>query len=529
VKPDLIVDGGNLPAAAHALRDLIAKSGTIFDRDGPARIVRPSDGGLPLVTPLTPQHVVLEAHRLARPVNTNGNPITLTDRVAKLYLALSGEWGLSPLVGISSAPLLADDGSIRLVEGYDTSGGLWCMNLPQLTMPDRPSRADAEAALLLLRQTFRTFPFADSVRIFDRSLRVEVVDLEQRIGADESALLHGLLTAVCRSSLRLAPGLVMTAPVLSGAAVGKGLLARALSLIAFGSVPHAFTMDSNRDELDKRLVAALLEARPFIFLDNVNGVALRSDTLASVMTERPAHVRILSVSRMATLNSAAFICVTGNGLTMTEDLVRRFLLSELDARCEDPEQREFQTGFLEQIERRRSELLAAALTIWRWGRQTSPQLTRGRSLGSFERWAQWCRDPLLALGCPDPVERVRALKGRDTGRQRVAEILELWWASHRSAAMKVADLADPLKNTIDPQGRSRQHLVSAVQKLAGTRAAGFVLTRQEPAGRWGTAAYRLVQTSDQTAAPGDLPEESAATTAARMPCTRLTYQSKSRP
>jgi putative SOS response-associated peptidase YedK len=31
--------------------------------------------------------------------------------------------------------------------------------------------------------------------------------------------------------------------------------------------------------------------------------------------------------------------------------------------------------------------------------------------------------------------------------------------------------------------------------LAGTRAAGFVLTRQEPAGKWGAATNSLVRTS----------------------------------
>jgi hypothetical protein len=33
-----------------------------------------------------------------------------------------------------------------------------------------------------------------------------------------------------------------------------------------------------------------------------------------------------------------------------------------------------------------------------------------RLLGSFEQWAEWCRDPLLALGCRDSVERIDAVK-----------------------------------------------------------------------------------------------------------------------
>ena len=187
-----------------------------------------------------------------------------------------------------------------------------------------------------------------------------MVDIGTPPGRDESAFLLDLQTAVCRPSLWLAPGALFTAPAVSGAGSGKGLLVRATCMIAFGISPRAFTTGSERHELDKRFAAELMEAQPALFLDNANGLALRSDTLASVLTERPARVRVLGRSLMVPLNSTAFIAVTGNGLTVTEDLARRFIPCELDARCEDPESRPFASGFLKDIERQRSELLAAA-------------------------------------------------------------------------------------------------------------------------------------------------------------------------
>jgi putative DNA primase/helicase len=355
------------------------------------------------------------------------------------------------------------------------------------------THADAKAALGLLRQTFCTFPFADAPRYWDRELGVEVVDITQSPERDESAFLVELLTAVCRPSLWLAPGALVVAPGLSGAGTGKGLLVRATSAIAFGVRPRAFTMGGERHELDKRLAAELIEAQPILFLDNANGHVLRSETLASVLTERPARVRLLGRTLMVPLNSTAFIAITGNGLTVTEDLARRFILCELDARCEDPEGRPFRPGFLDQIERRRAELLTAGLTIWRLGRQSAPQLTRGKPLGSFETWAEWCRDPLLALGCRDPVERVEALKANDPRRQRIAELFQLWWDRHGATPMKVHQLADAVKAIADPQGRGRQYLATFIAGLAGTHAAGFVLTRQEPAGKWSAATYALTQ------------------------------------
>ena len=496
-KPELIVYSGDLPATAEALRDLLATSGKLFDRGLPVRVIRPADGSLPSAVRLTKHNVVIEAHRHCQPVKVDEDgeyiPITLPDRVAQMYLDMCGEWDLPPLTGVSTSPLLSPDGSVRMADGYDPATGLWCCGVPSLRLPARPSRAEAEAALALLRQTFRTFPFADAPRRLDLSLSVEVVDLACLPGQDESAFLNALLTAVCRASLWLAPGLLLTAPAVSGAGTGKGLLARAICTIAFGIRPRAFTMGSDRQELDKRLAAELIEAQPALFLDNVNGIALRSDTLASVLTERPARVRLLGQTRMVPLNSTAFISITGNGLTVTEDLARRFIPCQLDARCEDPELRQFGSGFLDEIERRRAELLVAGLTIWRWGRQNAPMLPRGKSLGSFETWAEWCRDPLFALGCRDPVERIQVLKANDPRRQRIAELFQVWWEHHGATPVKANQLAEPVKAVADPQGRGRQYLATFIAGLAGTHAGGFVLSRQESAGKWTAATYALTE------------------------------------
>jgi hypothetical protein len=495
-QPQLVIQTGNLPATAVELRDLLAASGRLFDRGVPVRVIPPADGGSPAATPLTRNHVVMEAHRLCQPVKMKDGElfaVTLSDRLAQMYLDMTGEWLLPPLAGVSTAPVLSGDGGVRQADGYDATTSLWCSGVPQLDIPARPSRAEAEAALKLLREAFRTFPFADAARRRDPILGVEVVDITKAPGLDESVFLVSLLTAVCRPSLWLAPGLLVTAPAVSGAGSGKGLLVRGICAIAFGTPLRAFTMGGERQELDKRLAAELIEAQPALFLDNANSVALRSDTLASVLTERPARVRLLGQTRMVPLNSTAFVAVTGNGLTVSEDLGRRFLLCELDARCEDPELRPFPSGFLEEVQQRRAKLLAAALTIWRWGRQTKG-LIRCKPLGSFETWAEWCRDPLVALGCRDPVERIETLKAGDPYRQRIAELFRTWWEHHGQNPVKANELTDPVKAIADPQERGRQYLATFLTRLAGTHAAGFVLARQEPAGKWSAATYVLSKT-----------------------------------
>jgi hypothetical protein len=348
-KPELIVHSGDLPATAYALRDLFAKAVHLFDRDMPVKLVQPANGGAMEAKPLTVSSVVVEAHRLCQPVKIGIDekyiPITLPDRVARMYLDLIGEWNLPPLVGISSAPIIAADGTIRDIVGYDAASELWCSNVPLLCVPTRAGHEDASAALRLLRDAFKTFPFADAVRRYDPVLGNQIVDLDYPPGRDESGFLSGLLTAVCRASLWLAPGCLIVAPQVSGAGSGKGLLVRAICVIAFGIRPRAFTAGHDRQELDKRIVAELVEAAPALFLDNVNATVLSSATLASVLTERPARVRLLGYSRMVALNSSAFIAVTGNGLTVSEDLARRFVYCELERNVRTPKRVRFRLGF----------------------------------------------------------------------------------------------------------------------------------------------------------------------------------------
>ena len=42
--------------------------------------------------------------------------------------------------------------------------GLWCHDIPNVSIPAKPTKNDAERALMMLRRFFRTFPFADAER-----------------------------------------------------------------------------------------------------------------------------------------------------------------------------------------------------------------------------------------------------------------------------------------------------------------------------------------------------------------------------
>jgi len=501
-KPRLQILKADPDITVADLRDILAQSDEFYDRGVPARLTQSKAGGAAIQI-LSPDVLILLAHQLCRPFEakqaqdgcwTERNT-RLPKDIATMYLAWQGSWNLRPLNGIASAPMLSEDGSISSGEGYDASSGIWQEDVPDVSnlIPIRPTRDDAQASLLLLRETFATFCFADAQTVIDPVTKITKIDLAFQPARDESAFLVALLTAVCRPTLRLAPGILLHAAPLSGAGAGKGLLARCIAQIAFGRDPHAVTAGPDNQELEKRIAAELIQGNPIVFLDNLNNRAFKSDQLASAITERPARVRVFGKLDMVALNTCALIMLTGNGLTVTEDLARRFIAIELDPKTEDPESRRFHIDIRAEVSKRRSELLAACLTIWRWGRLQN--LESGLPLGSFEQWAKWVRDPLLALGCQDPVARVHEAKSRDNQRQQVAEFFNAWYEHFGDQPVALRELPETLNALIDPQNRGRQFVAAQVQKLTGTRLSGYLLTRQRPPGSWGVTTYALKVTS----------------------------------
>jgi putative DNA primase/helicase len=486
--PELVINGSDPTATAKELAKLIIKRDDfLFNGHVPVHVVAEA-GCLPHALEVTTEMVRVLAHEICIPTKvrttksvTERVPAPLSRDVAALYLhGLEGKWGLKPFRGITTAPILSDDGAIRSASGYDMRSGLWCHDIPDVAVPTKPTQNDAERALRRLRGFFHTFPFADATRLYDSDLGVEVVDLSKHAGLDESSFLAALLTAVCRQSLELAPGFLCDAPNYSGAGTGKGLLVQAMCIIASGVKPSAFTGGHDAEEFDKRLTSALTEARPAVFLDNFNSKSLTSDILASALTQNPCMVRPMGKTTTVPLHTRTFIGITGNAVEIAEDMARRLLNAHLDARMENPEQRPFPPGFLDRVYTERANLLAAALTIWRWGRQA--RLKPGSPIGSYEVWAQWCRDPLLALGMRDPVDRVAEIKAADPKRRTLVTIFEQWWTSHSNQLVKAQDLSHEvvklIPGAITRDGViSRQRVASFLAGHAGTRVGGYVLSK----------------------------------------------------
>ena len=95
------------------------------------------------------------------------------------------------------------------------------------------------------------------------------------------------------------------------------------------------------------------------------------------------------------------------------------------------------------------------------------------------------------------MERVSEAKQRDGRRQTLAHLFATWWEKHGDRPVAESELHDDVKQLMDPQDRGRQFRAYFLGKHAGTRMAGFLLTRQESVGEWSAATYALKPTSEE--------------------------------
>jgi len=155
---------------------------------------------------------------------------------------------------------------------------------------------------------------------------------------------------------------------------------------------------------------------------------------------------------------------------------------------ENPEQRKFRPGFLDQVFANRNRLLSDALTIWRWGRQN--KLQQGKPLGSYELWGEWCRDPLLALGCRDPVDRIDEIKAADPHRRALVEVFDTWRDKHGGSTIKAKDLDPAVIELIDPKASWKNDKLQFNRQRVARFLAAHTDTR--------VGGYHLEQTKDDT-------------------------------
>jgi hypothetical protein len=336
-----------------------------------------------------------------------------------------GHWGFPKVKGIVNSPTMRADGSILDEPGYDARTQLWYkpggdVELPPI--PQAPSRKQAEKALETIEDLLSGFPFPDDDE-----------------GVSLSVALAGVMTPVLRGAFDHAPGFLFLAPE-SG--TGKTYLVEVISTIATGRAPMAVVGIENKEEMEKRLSAVAFAAMPIVSLNNLD-FNLESSLLNQMISEGIVGIRLFGKNDQlisCDCRGTTFFA-NGNNILVVGDLVRRTLTANIDAKMENPEQREFKFDPVEYVKADRGKYLAAIFTIVRAYMAADDKPTKVKPLAGFNGWSKLVRYPLLWLGKTDVIGTMEAARQNDPVREglrtRVNELLDIFGTEEVFSAVDV--------------------------------------------------------------------------------------------
>lgn len=299
----------------------------------------------------------------------------------------AGRWPGSPeLRSIITGPILVGSKQAITKPGYyEETGTLYVGTDLQIEMPPL-TRESAVAAAERLLDIVCDFPFAKP--------------------SHKAAWLSGLLTLFARTSIPAAVPMFMV--VATDKDSGKSLLVRISTLIAAGFHETNPMAGGDEAELEKRVIAAMLQGKTILVMDNeANGSDIGGAWLDQMLTSPCLTGRILGESTMVTLENKMTIFTTGNSLRISPkaDTSRRIIVSYLDR----PEDRlpHYKHGdadeLMEMVQERRGQFATDVLTILlAYQKAGAPRFAR--SYSSYEDWDRHVRQPLLWLGLPDPIQ-----------------------------------------------------------------------------------------------------------------------------
>ncbi len=335
--------------------------------------------------------------------------------VVSTYLQRAGHWNLPIISALVASPTIRPDGSILDKPGYDEATGLLYdpdgAAFP--TIPEHPTKKEAEDALALLKEPLAHFPWADRKNPANAG----------KPSVDLAVALSGILTAAGRNAMDNAPLHAFSAPK---AGSGKSKLVEIAAVIATGRVNGILSQAKTPEEFEKRLGATLIEAHQIVSIDNCE-YPLGGDVLCQALTEPLLNIRPLGFSKMITVQTIAAYFATGNNLVIADDMTRRVLLCGLDAGVERPELRDFDFDPVEEVRQRRGEYLAAALTVLR-AYVVAARPMKLRPIGSFGRWSDLVRSALVWLGEADPAQAMERARDTDPKLKTASEVFAQWWA-----------------------------------------------------------------------------------------------------
>ena len=332
-------------------------------------------------------------------------PADCPANLASMYLERIGLWRLCKITALATCPLLLADGRILDQPGFDKATGIYFdpQGVTFPSVPARPTKDEARAALDMLMSPCREFPF---------------VNEESR-----SVLRSLLLSSVSRFAYRFVPLHAFDAPAIG---TGKSKLFDCASIMLTGRECAVVSQPADEVEFEKKLFALLLAGDPIVSIDNCDR-PLDSPFLCMILTQAAVQSRILGLSKTASIPNTVLMGANGCNFSVAGDMQRRVINGKLDAGEEKPWEREFESEDpVIVFKRERPQHVVAALTVLRAYIIAGHPGQPAPALGGFEQWGRLVRDCLLWLDDADPCLTMEATRAADPERQKLEAVITHW-------------------------------------------------------------------------------------------------------
>ncbi len=289
---------------------------------------------------------------------------------------------LAPHVsGLVSHPIIARCGRVVSEEGVDKETGLLLdYGGTEFRYCGPETKVPKDNADYVIRTLFSEFCFYQN-RDDDR--------------LNEHLALVMLLTALQRKCLDKAPGFLITANVQGS---GKTTLAQIIHVVLTGHDLTVSTLSDNQAEAEKGMLSTLMQSPEMVCFDNIKDATEVDDpTLAKTLTSSRYSGRLLGGNQEISVPTNTMFVLTGNNLSLSNDLIRRFLSIKLSVDRERPEERIFKhKDVLQYCLKSRVSVINACLEIVHGYFEAGCPLNDERYKGSgFQQWDEMVRFPVL--------------------------------------------------------------------------------------------------------------------------------------
>lgn len=375
-------------------------------------------------------------------------PTTPPLEVVRDVLSRDNWEGIPLLRGVVGAPVMRWDGSLYDDPGYDITTALYYSseNFKMLKIPTNPTSLDINQAVAILMDLLADFPF----------------DSE----ASKANIMAAIITPVLRDQIEGAvPMLLIDKP---SQGTGASLLSDLISIVATGKQSYMTTEPEGRqkeEEMRKRITALLMDSRPVVVIDNIEGT-LQSPNLCALLTTTQWSDRILGRNDVIDLQNRTFWIATGNNIRLAGDLPRRCFKVRMDAQQARPWQRDTRNfrhpQLIHYIKDNRGGILAAIFTLARaWILAGRPEPKQAPIMGSFEEWREVIGGILELAGINGFLENLSELYSESEQNEGIECFLEACyreWGPRPMTTKQVKraieftpELADLLPSWLDPE------------------------------------------------------------------------------